>query len=146
MILAIGSPLMGKISARTGPRWPLTIGPMVVAIGLLLATRIAAGQAYWTDVFPAIAVISVGMALAVAPLTSAVLVSVDARHTGMVSGFNSALSRTGGLIATALLGAVLVAEGEALLRPFAAALIVAAIVAALGGVAAFIGLAEKRAP
>jgi Na+/melibiose symporter-like transporter len=143
MILAIGSPLMGKLAARIGPRWPLTIGPMVVAVGLLLGTRMAGGQDYWTHVFPAIAVMSFGMALAVAPLTSAVLASVDARHTGMVSGFNSALSRTGGLIATALLGAVLVAEGDALLKPFAVALVVAAIVAALGGVAAFIGLAGK---
>jgi EmrB/QacA subfamily drug resistance transporter len=144
VILAIGSPLMGKLAARIGPRWPLTIGPLVVACGLLLGTRIAGGQDYWTHVFPAIAVLSFGMALAVAPLTSSVLASVDAKHTGMVSGFNSALSRTGGLIATALLGAVLVAEGQALLEPFAAALVVAAIVAALGGVAAFVGLAGKR--
>ena len=56
---------------------------------------------------PAILVISFGMAGAVAPLTNAVLGAVDARHTGSASGFNSAIARTGGLIATALLGGVL---------------------------------------
>ena len=44
------------------------------------------------------------MAGAVAPLTTAVLGAVDARHTGSASGFNSAVARTGGLIATALAG------------------------------------------
>ena len=62
----------------------------------------------------------------------------------MVSGFNSALSRTGGLIATALLGAVLAADGDQLLSAFAAALVVAAITAALSGLAAYIGLAKAR--
>ena len=86
---------------------------------------------------------AVGMAIAVAPLTSAVLASVDSQHTGMVSGFNSALSRTGGLIAVALLGAVLAAEGESLLAAFRIALIVAAATAALSGLAAFLGLSAR---
>ena len=135
---------MGKLATRIGPHWPLTIGPLVVAGGLLLATRISSGQAYWPDVFPAVTVMALGMAIAVAPLTSSVLASVDPRHTGMVSGFNSALSRTGGLIATALLGAVLVAEGKALLHPFAIALVVSAAVAAAAGAASFVGLAVRR--
>ena len=144
LLLTLGSPIMGKLATRVGPRWPLTIGPLIVAAGFLVATRIAADQGYWANVFPAIVLMAIGMTIAVAPLTSAVLVSVDDRHTGMVSGFNSALSRTGGLIATALLGAVLAAEGKALLDAFALALVVAAITAALAGIASFIGLAIPR--
>ena len=144
VVLTVGSPLMGKIASRIGPRWPLTIGPCIVAAGFLLATRIAGDQGYWLNVFPALTVIALGMTIAVAPLTTAVLASVDSAHTGMVSGFNSALSRTGGLIATALLGAVLAADGDRLLSAFAAALIVAAITAALSGAAAYIGLAKAR--
>jgi hypothetical protein len=82
------------------------------------------------------------MAVFVAPLTSSVLSSVDAEHTGMVSGFNSALSRAGGLVGVALLGAVLANEGRALLSPFAVAMMVAAVVAALAGASAFIGLSK----
>jgi hypothetical protein len=83
---------------------------------------------------------SIGMMLAVAPLTSTVLASVNRHQTGMASGLNSSLSRLGGLIVVALLGAVMAAKGDALLEPFSHALVLMAIVAALGGVAAFFGL------
>jgi EmrB/QacA subfamily drug resistance transporter len=142
IILSIGSPLMGKLAIRIGPRWPLTIGPLVVAVGLLLGTRVASGQDYWIDVFPTVAVIACGMAIFVAPLTSSVLASVDPEHTGMVSGFNSALSRAGGLVGVALLGAVLANQGRALLAPFAVAMIIAAGVAVLAGVSVFVGLSK----
>ena len=144
ILITLGSPIMGKLAARMGARLPLTVGPLVVALGFLLCVRVAGDQSYWPTVFPAVTVMALGMAIAVAPLTSAVLASVDSEHTGMVSGFNSALSRTGGLIAVALLGAVLAAEGPALLSAFAVALLVAAATAALGGLAAFVGLSKAK--
>jgi EmrB/QacA subfamily drug resistance transporter len=140
ILMGVGSPLMGKLATRIGPRIPLTVGPLVVAAGFLLATRVASDQAYWTNVFPAVAFIALGMSILVAPLTSTVLVSVDAKHTGMVSGFNSALSRAGGLLGVSLLGAVLAEKGEALLRPYAVAMVIGAVIAALSGLVSFIGL------
>jgi len=134
------SPLMGKLAVRLGPKIPLTLGPIVVGAGLILATRIASDQAYWTHAFPAILVMSIGMTLAVAPLTSTVLAAVDKHQTGMASGFNSAVARLGGLIVVALLGAVLAGTGDSLLGPFAKALIAMGIVAGLGGLSAFFGL------
>ena len=59
---------------------------------------------------------AIGMTIAVAPLTSSVLGSVEEQHVAMASGFNSAVARTGGLIATALLGAVLASDGDAAVR------------------------------
>jgi hypothetical protein len=76
----------------------------------------------------------------VAPLTTAVMASVDARHVGTANGFNSAIARTGGLIATALLGSVLAAQGKALETAFDRAVLVAAGAAALAGVAALLML------
>jgi MFS-type transporter involved in bile tolerance (Atg22 family) len=143
ILIGGASPTMGKLAERIGPRWPLTVGPIVVGAGLLLATRIVSSQAYWTHAFPAILVMSIGMALAVAPLTSTVLEAVDRHQTGMASGLNSALSRLGSLIVVALLGAVLAAKGDALLKPFGSAMIIMGIVAALGGVAAFFGLSGQ---
>jgi EmrB/QacA subfamily drug resistance transporter len=137
IVLAIGSPLMGKVAGRYGSRLPLAIGALVVSIGFLLATRIGAGG-YATTVLPALLVISLGMACVAAPLTTAVLSSVDASHTGIASGFNSAVARGGGLIATALLGVVLTSSGRALLAPFHAALIVCACSAFASSVCAFI--------
>lgn len=143
ILLGIGSPLMGKLAVRIGPRLPVSIGPLVVGTGLVLATRIASGQDYWTHVFPAILVMSIGMTLAVAPLTSTVLAAVEKRQTGMASGLNSAVARLGGLIAVALLGAVLAQHGKTMLAPFAVALVIMGIVAALGGVAAWFGLGGR---
>ena len=143
ILLGLCSPLMGKLAVRVGPKLPLSIGPVIVGAGLLLGTRIAADQSYWTHAFPAILVMSIGMTLAVAPLTSTVLAAVEKHQTGMASGLNSAVARLGGLIAVALVGAVLIGGGEAMLRPFATAMVVMGIIAALGGAAAFFGLSGK---
>lgn len=137
LVLALGSPLMGQMAGRIGARAPLTIGPLVVAAGFLLALRMDARADYWTEVLPAILVISIGMAGAVAPLTNAVLGAVDSRHTGSASGFNSAIARTGGLIATALLGGVLSAKGPSLMGGFHAAAFACAIACAAASASAF---------
>jgi len=145
ILIGAGSPVMGKLASRIGARIPLTVGPLVVAAGFLLAIRVALDQAYWTNVFPAVTLIAFGMAILVAPLTSTVLNSVDAEHTGMVSGFNSALSRAGGLIGVSLLGAVLAEQGKALLAPYAVAMIIGAAVAASSGIVSFVGLRRAHA-
>jgi hypothetical protein len=93
-------------------------------------------------VFPAILVIAVGMAGAVAPLTAAILGSVDRRHTGSASGLNSAVARTGGMVATTLLGGVLGAAGPALVSGFHAAAIVCALASAAASASAFFRIAD----
>jgi predicted MFS family arabinose efflux permease len=117
-VLAVVSPLLGRLSGRIGARAPLSVGPLIVAAGFLLVLRIGPDGKYWTSVLPAILLIAFGMAGAVAPLTTAVLASVDARHTASASGLNSAVARTGGLVATALLGGVLGAVGPVLITGF----------------------------
>ena len=128
ILISVGSPIMGQLAMRIGPRLPLAIGPLVVGAGMLLGLRIVSDSPYWTVVMPAIAVMALGMAIAVAPLTASVLGSVDQKHTGMASGFNSAVARTGGLIATALLGVVLSRQGHQLIGGFHSALVASAIV------------------
>jgi EmrB/QacA subfamily drug resistance transporter len=136
ILMASLSPLMGGLAARIGPRLPLTVGPLIVATGLLMTRLIEADSSYWTGPFPAILVMSVGMTIAVAPLTSSVLGSVKEKHVALASGLNSAVARLGGLIATALLGAVLGLHGAELFPAFHDALMVAAFVSALGSVVA----------
>jgi len=130
------SPKMGAIAAKIGPRLPLTVGPLVVAGGMMLAWLIKPESSYWAGTFPTMLVMALGMTIAVAPLTSSVLGSVEEQHVAMASGFNSAVARTGGLIATALLGAVLASKGEELFAGFHVAMMVSAAVAALAGVVA----------
>ena len=89
-----------------------------MAVGLLLLLRIDRDAGYWSVLLPANLVMAAGMACCAAPLTNAVLGSVDASHTGAASGLNSALARIGGAISAALLGRVLAAQGEALADGF----------------------------
>jgi len=136
IVMTTISPKMGSLAAKTGPRIPLTVGPLVVALGMLLSLLADSGTPYWTGIFPMILVMAAGMTIAVAPLTASVLGSVEERHVAMASGFNSAVARTGGLIATALLGAVLASKGNALFTGFHAAMMISAAVSALASLVA----------
>jgi len=105
ILIGLGSPLMGKLTARIGGRLPLAIGAAMVAVGVALYARVGInGVSYWSDVLPATLLVAIGMGISVAPLTTTVIVSVDVDHVGAASGFNSAVARVAGLIATALLG------------------------------------------
>ena len=130
------SPTMGGVAARIGPRIPLTVGPLIVGAGMVLTMLIRPDRSYWAGTFPAMLVMALGMTIAVAPLTSSVLGSVEEKHVAMASGFNSAVARTGGLIATALLGAVLASSGTELFVGFHLAMFVSAAVAAAASVVA----------
>jgi predicted MFS family arabinose efflux permease len=138
------SPTMGGLAARLGPRIPLTAGPLIVAIGMMLSRLIGEHSSYWAGVFPTILVMALGMTIAVAPLTASVLGSVEEKHVAMASGLNSAVARTGGLIATALLGAVLASKDAALFAGFHVAMMVSAAVAAVAGIVAVTMLGGVR--
>jgi EmrB/QacA subfamily drug resistance transporter len=144
IIIALGSPLMGKLAARIGPHWPLSLGPLLVAAGFALGLRIDEAGDYWTTVLPPILAVSAGMAIAVAPLTTAVLGAVDEHHVGTASGLNSAVSRSGGLIVVALLGAVLSHRGAALIAALHGAALVGAALALLSALTAFATLSGAR--
>ncbi|WP_174535388.1 MFS transporter [Micromonospora chalcea] len=103
VLLLVGSPRAGALSARIGPRLPLTVGPVIAAVGLLLLRRVGPGASYWVDVLPGVALFGAGLTLVVAPLTTSVLGAVSDRFAGVASGFNNAASRAGGLLAVAAL-------------------------------------------
>ncbi|MEV7520153.1 MFS transporter [Streptomyces sp. NPDC091371] len=93
----------GELGERIGPRIPLTVGPLVCAAGTLLALRVGPDASYWGDVLPAMAVMGLGLATLVAPLTATVLGSVDPGRAGLASGINNAAARAAGLLAVAAL-------------------------------------------
>jgi fucose permease len=96
----------GALAQRIGPRLQMTVGPLIIAAGLLLFTRIAPGATYMTVVLPAAIVFGLGLTCTVAPLTSTVLASVDDSELGVASGVNNAAARLAGLLAVAVLPAV----------------------------------------
>lgn len=150
----------GALAQRIGPRIPLTVGPLVIAAGLLLMTRIKPGESYLSSVLPAVFVFGLGLTLVVAPVTATVLAAADDRHSGIASGINNAVSRVAGLLAVAVLPVIAGVTGHKFYDPaamthgFHVAMIACAILAACGGVLAwltirsdvFAGTASEEGP
>jgi EmrB/QacA subfamily drug resistance transporter len=94
----------GGLVDRYGARRPLIFGPILVGAGYASMALLPMTGNYWTSFFPGILLMSFGMTLSVAPLTTTVMGSVEGRWVGTASGINNAVSRMAGLLAIALLG------------------------------------------
>ena len=145
-IVALGSRPLGQLASRYGARWPLAAGSLVSSAGYALMTWVDPAGSYLWTIVPGNALMAIGMAGAVAPLQTAVLGAVDEQHTGTASGLNSAVSRGGGLIATALSGAVLAQKGDALVASFHAACWVGAAMTVVSALVAAWALGPAAAP
>jgi len=111
-LLMIGiARLAGSWADKSGPRLLLIAGPAITGAGLLLLSF--TGQTngpsdYWTSFFPGILVFGLGMSLTVAPLTTAVMRSVEDEYSGIASGVNNAMTRISNVFANAIFGALAV--------------------------------------
>jgi EmrB/QacA subfamily drug resistance transporter len=162
VLLFVLSPRFGRLASGTGPRLPMTAGPIVGGLGLLLMLRIGADAEYVTEVLPAVLVFGLGLAATVAPLTATVLDSVPEHRVGIASGINNGVSRVAGLLAIAVLGAVISARfaavagdgvtGGPLTADAAAAstsafhlgILIAAVLMIAGGIAAGLGIENPK--
>jgi EmrB/QacA subfamily drug resistance transporter len=139
IIMLIGSPWAGALAQRTGPRLPMTIGPLIAAGGLALMARTVPGATYVGAVLPAVVVFGVGLAVTVAPLTAAVLAAVPDAYAGTASGVNNAIARVAGLLAIAVLpvaAGISAGPGEPLGPGFSIAMLITAACCVFGGIIA----------
>ncbi|HET7385187.1 MAG TPA: MFS transporter [Nocardioidaceae bacterium] len=150
VVMLLFSSRAGDVATRIGPRWPMTIGPLLCAGGVLLLRGVGPAEPYFTGVFPGMVLFSVGLTTLVAPLTTTVLAAAPDRLAGVASGINNAVARTGSLLAVAALPAVVGINGadyqdpSLFTRGYAEALLVCAVLLTAGGVVSFLGLARTR--
>jgi MFS family permease len=144
--MGLGSRGAGRLAERIGARPMLAIGPIVTGAGFAWMGRMPDGAIdYWFDVFPAMALIGIGMTIAVAPLTTTVMTAVDEHHAGAASGVNNATARIGMMLATALVGLVLTGGGEDVSSPaFRAAALAGAAGALVAGSCGWLLIEGKR--
>ena len=149
--LLLFSSRVGALVPRLGARPLLTAGPVLAGAGLVLLALATPGASYVTGVLPGILVFSAGMCLVVAPITSTALGALDPIHAGLASGINNAVARVASLLAVAVLPAIAGADAGARLpqHGYQVTMVVAGVLAAVGGVLAFGGLPRtvgQRAP
>ena len=141
LLMLVLSSRAGALAQRIGPRWPMTFGPVGVAVGLVLWSRVDAGSTYASSVLPGAVAFGLGLSLTVAPLTATIMASADAGHLGVASGVNNAVSRVAGLLAVAVLP-IIVGLDPSAASPVALdgavddAMLVSAGLAILGGLVA----------
>ncbi|MGI9155847.1 MAG: MFS transporter [Marmoricola sp.] len=134
------------LASRTGPRLPMTIGPLVCAAGVLLLVGVGDGTSYWTGVLPGMTLFALGLSGLVSPLTAAVLAAAPDRYAGAASGINNAVARAGSLLAVAALPAAVGLSGADYQRPavlthgYQEVMVVCAVLLAGGGVVSWFGL------
>ena len=141
----------GELGTRIGPRIPMTIGPLVMALGTVLIVGVDADSSYWLDIFPGVTVFGLGLALMVAPLTATVLAAAPNDKAGIASGINNAVARAGSLMAVAALPTAVglsgadYADAAVFGAAYPTAMLACAALLALGGVMSWLTI-PKRLP
>ena len=142
----------GLLAARIGPRLQMSVGPLVVAAGLLVLSRIGPGDRYLTSVLPGVLIIGLGLASTVAPLTATALGAVDDRFAGVASGVNTTVARAAQLAAVAAIPVLAGIGGDAYLDPavfsagFDDGMLIGAVLVAAGGVLGWLTVRNPAVP
>ena len=143
LLMLLLSPVSGAVAQRIGPRRPMTIGPLVAAGGVALLSGIGEGASYVTSVLPGVILFGLGLATTVAPLTATVLGAAPSQHSGLASGVNNAVARSGGLLVVAVLPLAVGLSGAdyqnaaAFTGPYRMAMLICAGLLVVGGLLAW---------
>jgi EmrB/QacA subfamily drug resistance transporter len=138
MLVILLSSRTGTLAGRFGPRFFMTVGPLIMAVGALLLLTVSPSFDYWWQVLPSMLLFGLGLATTVSPLTAAILGAADHSRSGIASAVNNAVARIAGLLIVAALASI---TGGALdLEGFHRAAIVTAVLLVVGGLVSLVGI------
>ena len=104
--LVVGSALAGAWVARSGARWPMTVGCFLAAGGILLTDHFLPARPSFASLAASLVVAGFGFGIAVVPVTSSVLTIVPAEHSGMAAAATNTARQLGAVFGVAVLGAL----------------------------------------
>ena len=107
-LVVVSAPLAGKLTDLIGPRWPITVGMTLLAIALLLFSRLGT-NAHFLDLLPGMVIGGIGMGMAMGPMTTAALSTVPVDEAGVASGVLTTSRQVGGALGIAVMGAIVAA-------------------------------------
>ncbi len=144
IMLILFSSVFGTLAGRYGSRWFMTAGPLIAAIGLVTMLAVNNPFDFVSQALLGVLLWGLGLSITVAPLTSAVLGAIDPARSGIASAVNNAVSRISGLVAIALLGAVVGTRVDA--AWLHRALLLCAGLLTAGAIISAIGIRRVAAP
>jgi EmrB/QacA subfamily drug resistance transporter len=147
VLMLLFSARSGEVAQRIGPRLQLTAGPLLLAAGLLLLTRIGPDASWLPDVLPGAVLVGLGLVTFVAPLSATVMGSVSADHVSVASGVNNAIARTASLASLALIpvvsGLTSAVGPDEVTDAVRTSLVITAVIAAAAAPISFVGLGRR---
>ncbi len=105
-VMMIGSPISGALVNRLGSSKLISLGMLVTGASAFLFLRTGVDASY-LDIVPGLVVMGLGMSLIFAPMTTAVLNSVETAKSGVASAVNGAVREIGTAFGIALLGTLM---------------------------------------
>ena len=105
LAMVIVSPYAGRLAAKHGFRTVVTIGLTLAGLGLLALGLVHADTAYG-NVWWRLAIVGIGFALTMSPLTGAAIQAVNPQEGGLASGISSTTRQIGAVLGVAALGAI----------------------------------------
>ncbi len=103
--LAVLSPITGRLTARYGPRPPMTIGLLLGAAGSASLLLLASHSSY-SDLIPALLGLGLGMGFLTAAVVAAAMRAVPADRAGLASAVNNTARQAAGALGIASFGAI----------------------------------------
>ncbi|MCP2032895.1 EmrB/QacA subfamily drug resistance transporter [Okibacterium sp. HSC-33S16] len=142
IVIGVVAPIATKLLPQIGPKVLMVVGPLIAAGGMVWLSRLSSTGSYWTEVFPGMVLLGIGMAMLFVPMQNLALLGVEPHDAGAASAANTAAMQVGGSIGLGIYTALYTAGSasgtglDALVSGYSAVFIGTAIALVVGSLIA----------